>query len=341
MMTKRGRLPARAPILVVLAWALHLAMPGPAPAATASADDTAVRDNLRHLQSLDQRLADVAWRLASSNLALCPVKQGALGIAVHDAAQYVPAIRAAAIATFGFGDGYPAVLSLAQGSPAQLAGMEPGDRITEIDGTAIAPHAGAAGAASQYDAIEAVMSRLEAVPAGATVEFALMRDDKPLALSVTAQHQCRLRVEMVPGGQINASSDASIVQVQGRLVTWVRSDDELALVVAHEMAHVFLGHHRRLEQQDISTGAFSGLGANGRKLRDLERQADRAGIFMAARAGYDHRGAGAFWRRLSGAKGLGALFAASHPSAGNRGRNADAAVAKVDALLRAARELTP
>jgi hypothetical protein len=252
------------------------------------------------------------------------------------AAQYIPRIRPAAIAAFGFDDGFPAVLSLAEESPAQRAGVEVGDRITAIDGIALMPRSISADAPADYDTIEALMKRLEAVPPGATIRLDLLRGKEPVSVAIAAQDLCRVRVEVVPGGQINADSDDRIVQVQGRLAGWARSDDELALVIAHEMAHVFLGHHGRLAQEGISTGVFAGFGANGRKLRDLEREADRHGIFMVARAGYDSRIAGTFWRRLAKASGLGAIWAASHPGARNRERNADAAVAEVDDLRREA-----
>ncbi|MCX7864790.1 MAG: PDZ domain-containing protein [Novosphingobium sp.] len=305
----------------------------PAHAKPGLASDGAMQDSLRQLQALDQQLADVAWRLTAANLALCPQRRGALGIALHDAMQYAPHIRSQAIAAFGFGDGYPAILSLADGSPAQLAGLQPGDRLVAIDGVAIEPQGVSADEPARYDAIEAVMSRLEAVPAGTAVELAVLRAQARRVFNVVAQESCRLRVELAPGGQLNAHSDERVIQIQGRLAAWLRSSDELALVIAHEMAHVFLGHHRQLDREGLATGPFSGFGANGRRLRDLERQADRHAIFMAARAGFDYRIAGDFWRRLSAMRGLAGLWASSHPGPRDRGRNADAAIAEVESLL--------
>jgi beta-barrel assembly-enhancing protease len=303
--------------------------------------DADAEDGLRYLQLLDQKVADISWRLAASNADICAEKQGALGIAVHEAAQYIPRVRMAAATAFGFADGLPAVLSVARGSPAQRAGILVGDRITAIDGVALAPRSAADDAPADYERIEALARRLNSVPPGTAVRLDLLRGTEQVSLVVTAASLCRVRVEVVPGGQINAGSDERLVQVKGRLADWVRSDDELALVIAHEMAHVFLAHHRRLDDERISTGLFSGFGRNGRKLRDMEREADRYGIFMAARAGYDYRIAGAFWRRLSKASGLGAIWAASHPNASNRGRNADAVVAELDALQRDGRPLAP
>jgi predicted Zn-dependent protease len=151
----------------------------------------------------------------------------------------------------------------------------------------------------------------------------------------------RFNVELVPGGKVNAGSDGRLVQIQGALATWSRNDDELALVIAHEMAHNFLGHHEQLDQEDISTGLFSGFGANGRKLRDMEREADRYSIFLVARARYDFHIASTFWRRLAKSSGIGSIWTTSHPNARNRGRNADAAVAEVDEQLSKGTALMP
>ncbi|MDG2003517.1 MAG: PDZ domain-containing protein [Novosphingobium sp.] len=312
-----------------------------APQDARQATDSEAENSLLFLQSLDQKVADISWRLAASSADICPDKYGALGINLHDAAQYIPRIRPAAIAAFGFGDGFPAVLSIAAGSPAQLAGVEIGDRITAIDGIALTPHTVRANARAYYDIVEALMSRLEALPAGTAIQLDLLRGEESLSLTLSAHSLCQVRVEVVPGGKINADSGERIVQVHGKLAVWVRSDDELALVIAHEMAHIFRGHHGRLKQERIGTGLFSGFGKNGRKLRDIERESDRYGIFIAARAGYDYRVAGALWRRLSKASGLSGIWATSHPNARNRGRHADAVVKEVEALHNAGLALNP
>jgi len=298
-------------------------------------------ESLRYLQSLDQRVAEIAWRLSESSTDVCPDKRGSLGISLHDAAQYDPQYRPAAIAAFGFGDGLPTVLTLADESPARRAGIEMGDRIASIDGVELVPHTVNPDSPADYEAVEKVMAKLDAAPAGTGVRLGLLRGQDRVSVTVVPQSLCDVHVELVPGGKINADSDGRNVQIHGRLATWVRDDNELALVIAHEMAHNFLAHQERLEREGIGTGLFSGFGRNGRKLRDMERAADRYGIFMAARAGYDYRIAGTFWRRLAREGGLGALWATTHPSARNRGRNADAAVEEVEKLQHAGLALTP
>ena len=56
------------------------------------------------------------------------------------------------------------------------------------------------------------------------------------------------------------------------MLRFVKSDDELALVISHEIAHIILGH---------SASSF------GRGSASLEQEADHVGFYLMTRAGYD------------------------------------------------------
>lgn len=86
---------------------MALAALAQAAAAQAAPPAPAERDSkiaqLREVQALDQRVADIGWRLATGNVELCPSQTGATGLTLHSASQYAPAYRAAARATFALG----------------------------------------------------------------------------------------------------------------------------------------------------------------------------------------------------------------------------------------------
>lgn len=273
---------------------------------------------LRFLQTLDQRIADISWKLASASSDWCPERMNSIGVTVHNLAQYAPRYRQAAITSFGFVDGLPMLLAVANGGPADLAGIRQGDRLVAIDGVRFAATASPQSAKADYASIDAVMSRLENLPADSPAAVDLIRGNDAHRLTITPRTICRSRVEIVPSQEINASSDGFIVQIYGRLALWTKNDDELAIVVAHEMAHNILGHNARIKNERIETGILAGFGSNGRKLRDFEREADRYGLYLAAQAGYDYRLAPDFWRRLSMASGLGNFWATTHPTGANR-----------------------
>lgn len=102
--------------------------------------------------------------------------------------------------------------------------------------------------------------------------------------------------------------------------------EELAFILAHEMAHVFRGHAR----EQLTTGVFlsavtARLAGAGRMLRemlgkgysrDLELEADREGARLAARAGFDRHAAERSLARLaavSPAMPEWAEYLSSHP----------------------------
>lgn len=310
--------------------------------AAAWADEAgAVQDQeLLFLQQLDQRVADVSWRISATGAPLCSNHMNAVGFTVHDVAQYAPNYRRAAIDTFAFGDGLPAVLAVAKGGPADLAGVRPGDRISALNGHFLVPVSLSAKARENYASVAATMTRIENLPKTPII-VELLSGQSHRTVMLQPVPVCRSRVEAVPSGQINASSNGDVVQIYGKLALWTKSDDELAIVIAHEMAHNILAHNRRIQREKIGTGIFASFGRNGRKLRDMEREADRFGLFLVARAGYDYRIAPDFWRRLSATAGLGGVWATTHPSASNRAEFNQGVVAEIDRQKAAGGTPTP
>ncbi len=136
---------------------------------------------------------------------------------------------------------------------------------------------------------------------------------------------CDFRVALVPSQVPNAfAHDADGITVTTGLMRLVSNDDELAGVVAHEIAHHVAGHlteGARRMRVAATVGAVVGraaedvvgldiglarLGAQtGASAANLtfskaqEREADYLGAFIAARAGYDLERAGGLWAKLT------------------------------------------
>jgi predicted Zn-dependent protease len=135
--------------------------------------------------------------------------------------------------------------------------------------------------------------------------------------------------------RINAFSDGKHIIITNGLIRAVENDNELALVVAHEIEHNVLGHigkKRRnvplgsifdilvLATTGISTGGAFGRLGGAAYSQGFEFEADYARLYIAARAGYDIKGAANFWRRLAAEhpQTIEKGFAASHPSTPER-----------------------
>ena len=115
------------------------------------------------------------------------------------------------------------------------------------------------------------------------------------------------------------------------------SDDEIAQIMGHEIAHALLGHGRERMSRAMAMqgGVLIGSIVAGQDLSALtpvanialtlpnsrtgETEADRYGIELAARAGYDPRAAVRLWEKMSAASGNGPpQFLSTHPSPDNR-----------------------
>jgi predicted Zn-dependent protease len=118
------------------------------------------------------------------------------------------------------------------------------------------------------------------------------------------------------------------------------TDDELAAVMGHEIAHALREHGRERASQQAAQSAVIGIGAAllgigdaGAGLvnivadvtiglpysREFEVEADRIGVELAARSGYDPRAAITLWQKMAHVSGDGPpQFLSTHPSPGNR-----------------------
>src|SRR3546814_14555453 len=69
------------------------------------------------------------------------------------------------------------------------------------------------------------------------------------------------------------------------LLDFLRNDDELAIVLGHEIAHTIYKHPAELEARGVpSEGLLRGFGKNASRVRATEEEADRLGIKDRKRA---------------------------------------------------------
>ncbi len=114
------------------------------------------------------------------------------------------------------------------------------------------------------------------------------------------------------------------------------SDDEIAAIMGHEIAHALREHARERASQSMVTnlgvavvGAALGVGSAGTDLigtvakvsfelpnsREHETEADRIGVELAARGGYDPRAAIGLWQKMAKvSNGAPPQWLSTHPS---------------------------
>ncbi|MFM5908276.1 MAG: M48 family metalloprotease [Novosphingobium sp.] len=293
---------------LALALAVALSM---APAARAAEPSPQLVAVVRALQADDARINAIGFRLASVNSAFCPDVRQASGLLLLDAAAFnVPSSIRLAMAL----KGDFAVEAVAPRSPAERAGIRPGEELLAIDGRALAVLS--AGIAPQnqvrlgflHDEIETALDRRGQV----SLQFAARTVD------LRGVPACHAHFELATSGN-GAQAGFGVVLMSRALLYETRNDDEAAFVLAHELSHLVLGHQQRRKQ----------AGKSRKVTLETEREADRLAAWLMANAGYDAATAPAFLRRR-GAKGLAALFPeGSHDSAPARARLVEAELAEM------------
>jgi predicted Zn-dependent protease len=200
--------------------------------------------------------------------------------------------------------------------------------------------------AAQVARVRAIANRL--IPATG----AFRRDAPGWQWEVNVITSAEVNAWCMPGGKI---------AVYTGLIDKLRvTDDELAAVMGHEIAHALREHGReRASQQavqrvgvDILSAAL-GLGAAGSSVaglvanvtfglpysREFEVESDRIGVELAARAGYDPRAAVTLWQKMAQAGGGGPpQFLSTHPAPANRIRDLQTYSQRVLPLYQAARK---
>ncbi len=278
------------------------------------------------LRDVDRRMATIAYRLATANAALCDDLAPVPGVAVHALGQYDVKVRAEARAAFGFATPV-AVEAVVPRSAAAFAGLAEDDGLLAVNGVpfedGVSPKADAAG----RDAALALIARQ---PAERPLRLTVLRSGKRLAVTAPASPGCRSNFEVLLGPKMEASSDGGTVQIGVRF--FERYDNEqVAVVVAHELAHTILKHRARLDAAGVKRGLLREVGRNGRLFRRTEGEADLLGAHLLRNAGYDPRVAVRFWREHGGDVDGGLFRSRTHPSSKARAAAIEAELAALPA----------
>lgn len=170
----------------------------------------------------------------------------------------------------------------------------------------------------------------------------------------------RWEINLINSKQINAwcMPGGKIAFYTGILDQLKLDDDEVAMIMGHEMAHALREHARARLAKTQATGMglsiaaqLLGLGSLGdaaanlgtqlltlKYSRDDETESDLVGLEIAARGGYRPEASVTLWQKMQAASGNGSpSFLSTHPSGGNRIQDLQANLPKVQHLYEQAR----
>lgn len=199
----------------------------------------------------------------------------------------------------------------------------------------------------------ALTQRVRAIAARIEPHTAVFRPDAPgWKWEVNVISSNELNAFCMPGGKIAFYS--------GLIKQLNLSDAEIAIVMGHEISHALREHSREQVSQAIAAqttidigAALLGLGGGSANLASTayqaliatkfsrvdESEADRMGLELTARAGYDPRTGVAVWQKMMKANqgGRPPEFLSTHPAESNRIQQIESLLPAVIPLYDAAR----
>lgn len=250
---------------------------------------------VRYLDMLE-RLDRVSARVLQANSDLCEKTAPDIGAIMHSEKSYPKHLRSAAQKHIGASN-KPSILMVRKYSPASTAGLKAGDVLVDESGDPIS--FGAKQSVKEFEQTGKV--RRQASNA-----------DGFESLSLEAVSTCGYPVRLKFSTAINAYANGRSISVTTGMMEFAARDEELALIVGHELAHNTMRH----VPKSIRNLLLSGFAT--RTTRPFESEADYVGMYYMARAGFELEGVEDFWRRLGVISPKSIVRAKTHPVSPDR-----------------------
>ena len=195
---------------------------------------------------------------------------------------------------------------------ADLAGIREGDIIKEIEGKEIKD------------------SKHVAFKADGVATVIVERSNTKLSFDVVPEMQPYVHIRLKETGKINAYAKFTGIEFTTGMVHFVEDEDELAVIMGHELAHLTAKHLPKNISMAALCGTLGGLTGPFAPLttqalyapysRKNEREADYLGLIYAHNAGYDVQKGAALWKRfaLEIPRSRSKSFLRSHPASPER-----------------------
>ena len=230
----------------------------------------------------------------------------------------------------------------------------PSSTIDKMSSQAYAQTLGEAKKKNTLNVNPAMLARVRGISNKLIAQVGVFRPDAAQwNWEVNVEKNDQLNAYCMPGGKIMVLS--------GLVEKINATDDELGAVIGHEIAHALREHGReRMSQAYVQqfglqalaafvTGAAGGAAVQaagmGSQLffampngREQEREADKMGLELAARAGYNPDAAVTLWQKMGAqSKSTPPEFFSTHPASANRIAELKALAPKVRPLYEAAK----
>ncbi|RLJ65357.1 M48 family metallopeptidase [Sulfurisoma sediminicola] len=304
--------------------------------------ELALRENFKRTA----RLNAVGWRVLSANTDACgEAVQAAYGVISRDADSMPQEYRPIFEKLYGRHP-HDVILTVFPDSPAARAGLMPGDLIVAIGNRDT----------STADNKKAGRELAMKTRAGEPLQLRIRRAGIDKVVTISPQLTCAYPIDLVTNDSVNAAADGGRILVTSGMMRFAATDDELALVLGHELAHN-TQKHVQAQMGNRMIGTLLGIAVSiaigvdisqlGGDLggmvysQDFESEADYVGTYFVAKAGFPVEQAADFWRRMAVEQPQAIAHGSTHPDTASRFTGIEAAAREVAEKRAAGRPLLP
>lgn len=308
--------------------------------------EIAIRESLK----AQERMHNIGFRILKAGLPLCADRKSQfIGIRYATKHDFNEEFRDVAISHLDL-DSTLKLTNVIESSPADIAGFQKGDILMSVNSIDVPV---------DEKATEKFTKILkEENEKNKDLSFKIVRDGINETINVTTVETCDYPLIILGENTVNAYADGNNIYITQGMMDFASSDDELALVIGHELAHNAMRHinAKKLNAAggfllDLlfvaltgvnSQGVFSNAAA-GAYSQEFESEADYVGLYVSERAGFEIGEASYFWRRM-GVKHPGSIaknHAASHPSSPERFVSIEDTVKEINQKKESGAELMP
>ena len=262
--------------------------------------------------SMQRRLQDVALPLLVAAAQSCPFEQeSTYGFLLNDETAKKDSQSPASLKV----DRKAMVAYVHPQLGAASAGLAIGDRILQVNAQIV-----------EDENAETVMRFVRRLTAARIQPLQLEVERRAVRHTVTmwGVPACQFSLQVIENERINGVSNGRQVAVTTGAMRTFFWDDELAWILAHEIAHNILNHVQNAKLQLMlnkflsATVGTSSQATKAPDPRSLEAQADYVGSYLMARAGYDLDAIRRVWNRMGEIESrqpiLGHEMAQTHPT---------------------------
>ena len=302
-----------------------------------------------------KKLQNVSSRIITSGVDMCGDKIGAYyGFDFWNLDNFSKEMKEPAKTKYAINEHFK-ILNIAPQSPAEISELKAGDTIVSIDNWLVP---------IGKDSFKQVKDKLAlSGKTNSPVELIVNRDNADKKINITPIKSCDFAVQLAPDDVKNAYADGKNIVMYKGMMDFFKTDEEIALVLSHELAHNSMKHIDAKQKNATVGGIFgllldiaaagAGVNTNGDFSRlgaglagnaysvSFEQEADYVGLYFMKKANYDIDHAAEFWRRMAVSNSQAITIKSSHPTTPERFVAIESTVKEIKAKIEKGEPLKP